>query len=75
MPRQQRDQSPGEREPERPSERAAGVIGASAGEAHRSAHNQRSRALTVHAPLLNRQHKECVFPHPLNNVGRDERTS
>ncbi len=45
-PRQQRDQSPGEREPERPHcERTPGGIGASAREAHRSAHSQRSRAL------------------------------
>ncbi len=46
VPRQQRDQSPGEHEPERPHcERTPGGIGASAREAHRSAHSQRSRAL------------------------------
>ncbi len=33
-----------------------------------------SRALTVHAPLPNRQHKERVHLLPLNNAGRDERT-
>ncbi len=31
--------------------------------------------LTVHAPLPNRQHKECVYPHPLDNAGRDEHIS
>ncbi len=51
-PRQQRDQSPGEREPERPHcERTPGGIGASAREAHRSAHSQCSRALSDRAPL------------------------
>ncbi len=64
-----RDQSPGEHE-ECPRERTPGQIGASAGEAPRSAHSagvlkKRSRALTVHAPPPNRQHKECVYPLPL----------
>ncbi len=27
-----------------------------------------TRALTVHAPLPNRQHKECVYPHPWHNA-------
>ncbi len=35
----------------------------------------RSWAFTVHALLPNRQHKECVYPHPLDNAGRDEHTS
>ncbi len=52
-------------------ERQAG-IGVSAREAHRSTHS--SRAVTVHAPLPNRQHKERVYLHLLNNVGRDEST-
>ncbi len=40
VPRQQRDQSPGERKPKHPRERMPGRIGASAGEAHRSAHER-----------------------------------
>ncbi len=32
------------------------------------------QALTVHAPLPNRQHKERQYPYPLNNAGRDEHT-
>ncbi len=43
--------------------------------AYRSAHSQRSRTLTVCAPLPNKQYIECVYPHPLNNTGRDEHTS
>ncbi len=70
VPQQQRDQSPGEREPERPRERTPGGIGASVRETPRS-----SRALTVRVPLPNKQHKVCVYPHPLNNAGRDEHTS
>ncbi len=62
VPRQQRDQSTGEHEPERPHcERMPGGNGVSAREAHGSAHNQHPRALTVHAPLPNRQHKEHVY--------------
>ncbi len=72
---EQRDQSPGEREPEHPRERMPGGIGTSVREAYRSAHSQRSRALTVHAPLPNKQHIECVYPQLLNNDGRDEHTS
>ncbi len=64
VPRQQRDQTPGKSE--RPHcERTPGGIGVSAREANRSAHSQRPRALTVDAPLPNKQHKECVYPHPL----------
>ncbi len=66
---------PWERKPEHPPcERTPGGIGVSAREAHRSVHSQCPRALTVHAPLPNRQHKERVYPHPLNNMGRDEHT-
>ncbi len=61
--------------PKRPRERTQGGIGAFAGEAHRSAQSQCSRALTVHSLLPNRQHKECVYPHPLDNADRDEHTS
>ncbi len=28
----------------------------------------------MHTLLPNRQHKECVYPHPLDNTGRDEHT-
>ncbi len=59
VPQQQRYQSPGEREPERPRERTPGGIGASAGEAHRSAHP-------------NSQHKECVYPHPFRQRGQGQ---
>ncbi len=36
-----------------------------------------SDVLNAHrsALLPNRQHKECVYPHPLDNAGRDEHTS
>ncbi len=37
--------------------------------------SQCSQALTVHAPLPNKLHRECVYPHPLNNVGSGEHTS
>ncbi len=40
----------------------------------RSRQKEHSRALTVLAALPNRQHKERVYPHPLNKMGRDERT-
>ncbi len=66
---------PGECEPERPRKRKPGGIGASVREAYRSAYSQCSQALTVRALLPNKQHKECVYPHPLNNAGRDEHTS
>ncbi len=75
VPRQQRDQSPGECEPEHPRERTPGGIGMSVREAYCSAHSQHSRALTVRAPLPNKQHKKFVYPHPLNNAGWDEHTS
>ncbi len=74
VPRQQRDQSPGEREPERPHKRTPGGIGASVRETHHSVQSQ-SRALTVRVPFPNKQHKGCVYPHPLSNAGRDEHTS
>ncbi len=63
VPLQQRDQSPGECEPERLlCERMPGGIGVSAREAPRSAHS--------HVPLPNRQHKECVYLHPLDKRGQ-----
>ncbi len=62
--RRQEAKTPGKSE--RPHcERTPGGIGVSAREAHRSAHSQCPRALTVHAPLPNKQHKERVYPHPL----------
>ncbi len=73
VPRQQRDQSPGEREPERPRERTPGGIGASAGEAHRSAHSQRSRAQTMLFSQTGNT-KNVSIPTRLDNAGSDKRT-
>ncbi len=53
------DQSPREREPERPRERTPGGIGASTGEAHRSAHSQCSRACFSPKQATQRM---CVSP-------------
>ncbi len=40
---------------------------------HRGSTSQCSRALSADL-FPNRQHKECVYPHPLDNVGREEST-
>ncbi len=68
VPQQQWDQSPGEREPERPSESVhRSVCKASISSALSSAD------CACSSP--NKQHRECVYLHPLNNAGRGEYTS
>ncbi len=62
VPRQQRNQSPGEREPERPlCERTPGGIGVSGREAHRSADNALERMLLSQTGNT----KKCVYAYPL----------
>ncbi len=69
VPQQQRDQSPGEREPERPCERTPGGIGASAGEADRSSHSPRFRALMCMLFSQTGNTKNVCIPTRLDNAG------
>ncbi len=67
VPRQQRDQNPGEREPECPRERTPGGIRASVREAYRSAHSQRSRACIL--SQTSNTKNVCIPTHKIMRAG------
>uniref|UniRef100_A0A673FYP0 Alpha-mannosidase n=1 Tax=Sinocyclocheilus rhinocerous TaxID=307959 RepID=A0A673FYP0_9TELE len=72
VPRQQRDRWQRDREPGRSHQTRPGESRARAARATHSHDNQLPRELTVHAPLLNKQHTDRVYSPPPDNVGREE---
>jgi hypothetical protein len=56
-------------------QRAPGGSGASIKADARNARSQPPRELTGHAALPNKQHKERVYPRPLDSASREEHTS